>query len=323
MRAFLFEALRDRRSAMAERLRDRFPFIEVMAFEAAHEMIDELQSGIADTVLLSLGDPSADDYMPVSPHRQSGSNLIAKWLATQAMPCCPVVVHTTDSQIAVSATRTLADAGWEVVELHPKDEGRWIDEWFFEARNAIVRSAPKEAPESPISILHEGLQREHFSGQGYFVETTARLLAAGRLALSKSGESVSAEVLALQEECFHAVIDSEGPIGAWAIEQGVSIAAFSELTDRGPIEAQQEFQSIAMPAGVFEFQIELLESQQMQALLAVASDRSLRDKHAQKVIRELKQAAEIAMALAERWRSNSHSIESESIDGQQVKEQPR
>jgi hypothetical protein len=63
---------------------------------------------------------------------------VAEFLATRT-PVCPVVIHTTNSNAAVSMEETLRGAGWKTRRVVPFDDMNWIKtDWFFAVRRALV-----------------------------------------------------------------------------------------------------------------------------------------------------------------------------------------
>jgi hypothetical protein len=158
MRALILEDDRDRRVAMIGRLAERFPFLQVLFFDASEPMIEFLESNtVADIAVISLDHDLEMKEDAGGKWIDPGTGLeIARWLARQSIPFCPVVVHTTNSREGEKMIRLLVKNHWTAYRVVPQNDLHWIDtEWFGVVRNAIVDFVPPRQPPmvspSPLS----------------------------------------------------------------------------------------------------------------------------------------------------------------------------
>lgn len=147
MKIYILEDDRERRDAMRVVLTDRFYQYEVRFFIAAQEMIDELQTGLADALLISLDHDLEPDASAAGDwHDPGDGRLVADFLA-QRTPVCPVVIHTTNSPAAVGMESALRESGWSTHRVKPYSDLQWINEaWFPTVRRAIVDAVGAPAP---------------------------------------------------------------------------------------------------------------------------------------------------------------------------------
>jgi hypothetical protein len=91
----------DRTRAMSECLCSRFPAYTVLAFGNAPGIID--------------------------------------YLATQN-PCCPVIIHTTNSLAAPGMVMAMEDSGWASSRVVPYDDLKWVwAEWIVRVAEGLAR----------------------------------------------------------------------------------------------------------------------------------------------------------------------------------------
>ena len=129
----------DRRAVMRSCLADRFYTFDARFFDEAAEMIAFLESRLGDVLAVSLDNDldmkPGPDGRPVD---AGEGRQVAAFLAACA-PVCPVVIHTSNADAAVSMTEALRAAGWRTKRVVPMDDTKWIeDDWFFAVRRALV-----------------------------------------------------------------------------------------------------------------------------------------------------------------------------------------
>tara|TARA_R110001592_G_scaffold82848_3_gene245285 strand:- start:1 stop:432 length:432 start_codon:yes stop_codon:yes gene_type:complete len=61
---------------------------------------------------------------------------VAEFLATQA-PCCPILIHSTNTPCAQSMELTLRDNGWQVSRLMPMGDDRIQEFWWPQAKDIL------------------------------------------------------------------------------------------------------------------------------------------------------------------------------------------
>jgi hypothetical protein len=139
MKIAILEDNADRQAVMRACLADRFYSFDAHFFDDSREMIQFLKGRLEDTVVIALDNDlelkAGLTGKPVDPG--SGCH-VAEFLATRE-PVCTVVIHTTNSNAAVSMEETLRGAGWKTRRVVPFDDMNWITtDWFFAVRRAIV-----------------------------------------------------------------------------------------------------------------------------------------------------------------------------------------
>jgi len=129
----------ERRAVMRACITDRFYTFDAHFFDEAAEMIRYLETNLSDALVIALDNdldmkPGADGR----PLDVGEGRHVAEFLATHA-PVCPVVIHTSNADAAVSMTEVLRAAGWKTKRVVPMDDTKWIeDDWFFAVRRALV-----------------------------------------------------------------------------------------------------------------------------------------------------------------------------------------
>jgi len=139
MKIVILEDNADRQAAMRACLADRFYTFDAHFFDDSCEMIRFLEAHLADTVVIALDNDLELKTGPDGRMIDPGSGChVAEFLATRP-PVCPVVIHTTNSNAAVSMEETLRGAGWKTRCVVPFDDMNWIKtDWFFAIRRALV-----------------------------------------------------------------------------------------------------------------------------------------------------------------------------------------
>lgn len=139
MKIAILEDNLDRQAAMRVCLADRFYMYDARFFDEAGDMIRFLEANLADTLLISLDNDL--EMKPVGDGRfyDPGSGCqVAEFLASRES-VCPVVIHTSNSQAAVTIEELLREASWKTRRVVPFEDIHWIEtDWFFAVRRALV-----------------------------------------------------------------------------------------------------------------------------------------------------------------------------------------
>ena len=140
----------ERQAVMRACIADRFYTFDAHFFDNVAEMIAFLETNLADTLVISL-----DNDLDLKPGPNGRAvdvgegRQVAEFLAGRA-PVCPVVIHTSNSDAAVSMTETLRASGWKTRRVVPMDDTKWVeDDWFFAMRRALVGPIKRNRSGSP------------------------------------------------------------------------------------------------------------------------------------------------------------------------------
>ena len=131
-----------RLAAMRECLGRRLPAYELITFDNADEMIVWLEDHLGDVALISL-----DHDLPLRQTREGvlvdagDGRMVADWLAGR-VPCCPVIVHTSNEHFAPGMMRVLRDGGWTHRRIYPHDNCAWIATAWAEELSKHLRARP-------------------------------------------------------------------------------------------------------------------------------------------------------------------------------------
>jgi hypothetical protein len=115
-----------RQERMLELLPGLLPDLAPILFDNAPEMVAWLPDNLDGVSLICL------DH-DLGPNRRNGDGVfnpgcgrdVANYLATR-MPCCPVVIHTTNYLAAPGMVSELEGAGWRVERVIPFSDLEWI-----------------------------------------------------------------------------------------------------------------------------------------------------------------------------------------------------
>lgn len=134
-----------RREGMARILAAEVPQHEPVFFDNAPEMIAWLREHLPEVALLCL------DH-DLGPNRRRGDSVfdpgcgrdVVDAIAGQA-PCCPVVIHTTNSLAAPGMVFALEAGGWRVERVVPFSDLEWLTvAWLPVVRSELERAAEQE-----------------------------------------------------------------------------------------------------------------------------------------------------------------------------------
>lgn len=121
----------DRTRELCGCLHDRFATHGVVVFDNAPDIIEWLRDHLEEAVLICL------DH-DLGPNRLRGGEVcdpgtgrdVVDYLADRR-PCCPVVIHTTNSLAVPGMTMALEDTGWSWSRVVPYNDLEWVrGEWI-------------------------------------------------------------------------------------------------------------------------------------------------------------------------------------------------
>ncbi len=114
----------DRRAeVMRKAIATRFPTLECVIFDNAPAMIEWLKSSLDTVHIISLD----HDLESSSGAFDAGTGRdVADFLATQ-LPCCPVIIHTSNNIGGAGMKYALEDAGWVNDSVLPLNDLEWIE----------------------------------------------------------------------------------------------------------------------------------------------------------------------------------------------------
>jgi hypothetical protein len=116
------------------------PATDVLVWRSAHAMIRDVRQHLNHTTCIALD----HDLIPESasdPDPGDGRD-VARYLATLA-PVCPVIIHSTNYEGAMSMKQILEDAGWTVQRVVPFGDD-WIERDWREAVQTRIAGSDDE-----------------------------------------------------------------------------------------------------------------------------------------------------------------------------------
>lgn len=127
-----------RTQAMRTAIADALPGTDMVFFNSANAIIEWLGWNLGSLSLISLDHDL--DFLPGPDGRlidPGDGRDVARFLATQK-PCCPVIVHTSNSMAASSMMFALQDAGWNAKRVLPDSDLGWVkSRWIDSIRQAL------------------------------------------------------------------------------------------------------------------------------------------------------------------------------------------
>jgi hypothetical protein len=102
------------------------PNVPVRFRRSAHDLIADLVDGLEKTLVISL---DHDLMAPPGEPKDPGTGYdVAKFLG-ELIPCCPIIIHTSNAERGIWMEGALAGAGWRYERVFPFGD-RWIaNEW--------------------------------------------------------------------------------------------------------------------------------------------------------------------------------------------------
>jgi hypothetical protein len=107
------------------------PGVPVRVWQSAHAMIADLADGLEHATIISLDhdlNPAPDDS------EDPGTGYDVAQLLEQLIPCCPVIIHTSNGERGTWMESALSRAGWTYERVYP-----YGDHWIATAWAAAVR----------------------------------------------------------------------------------------------------------------------------------------------------------------------------------------
>jgi hypothetical protein len=128
-----------RREEMARLLAEHLPGCEAIFFDNAPDMIAWLKEHLSEVVLLCL------DH-DLGPNRTRGNEILDSGCGRDVVdavaghePCCPVVIHTTNSYAAPGMVFALEEGGWRVERVVPFSDLEWLPKvWLATVRTQLT-----------------------------------------------------------------------------------------------------------------------------------------------------------------------------------------
>jgi hypothetical protein len=113
------------------------PTVPVRVWRSAHEMIADLVEGLEHASLISLD----HDLNPAPGETDPGTGYEVAKLLEELIPCCPVIIHTSNGERGTWMEGALARAGWRYERVYPFGndwiESRWaaaLRRWMSKVR---------------------------------------------------------------------------------------------------------------------------------------------------------------------------------------------
>ncbi|MGC9504630.1 ADP-ribosylglycohydrolase family protein [Baaleninema sp.] len=132
----------DRRSRMAELLKQSFDDPQVRFFKTASVAIETLETELESCALVSLDGDLSRSRLSEAGNGDPGTGLeVAVYLA-QAKAQCPVVVHTSDRQMAIAMMQTLAEGGCWVDRVVPEND--WLVRGWLPKVRELLNPVPSD-----------------------------------------------------------------------------------------------------------------------------------------------------------------------------------
>ena len=123
---------------------------KVSTWRDAPSMLAQIDTLVRDAALISL---DHDLYPDSASDADPGSGRqVAEWLA-ERRPSCPVIVHSTNTDMAWGMHNALRAAGWTVELVHHINQANWIEElWLPAARRLVESFRTAQAPASGTQL---------------------------------------------------------------------------------------------------------------------------------------------------------------------------
>jgi hypothetical protein len=107
------------------------PGVPVRVWRSAHAMIDDLQGTLEHARLMSLD----HDLNQLPSEADPGCGYDVASLLAELIPCCPVIIHTSNGERGTWMEGELSRAGWTYDRVYP-----FGDDWIETHWKAIVRA---------------------------------------------------------------------------------------------------------------------------------------------------------------------------------------
>ena len=114
------------------------PNIPVRFWRNAHEMIADLVGGLEKASVISL---DHDLIPPPGDSTDPGTGYDVAKLLGELIPCCPIIIHTSNADRGLWMEGALARAGWLYERVYPFGD-RWIaNEWARTLKKLLCAGA--------------------------------------------------------------------------------------------------------------------------------------------------------------------------------------
>ncbi len=112
------------------------PALAVAIHGTAPAMIAWLRGHLGETCLISLDNDLLD---PAALERDVGEGRDVADVLARETPCCPNILHTSNTSAARAMAGTLGEAGWLLCRVMPHDDVAWVDEdWARQVRRYLL-----------------------------------------------------------------------------------------------------------------------------------------------------------------------------------------
>ena len=106
------------------------PDLPVRFWRNAHTMIDDLMGGLEHASIISLD----HDLNCLDGEADPGTGYDVANLLGELIPCCPVVIHTSNTERGSWMEGALQQAGWEYDRVYPFE-----DDWIAKDWSRVIR----------------------------------------------------------------------------------------------------------------------------------------------------------------------------------------
>jgi hypothetical protein len=111
------------------------PDVPVRFWRSAHEMIADLTEGLEHAAIISLD----HDLNRFGDEPDPGTGYDVAKLLEELIPCCPVVIHTSNGERGTWMEGALTHAGWQYDRVYPSEDD-WIEkDWAAVVRRLLSR----------------------------------------------------------------------------------------------------------------------------------------------------------------------------------------
>jgi hypothetical protein len=106
------------------------PDVPVRFWRSAHAMIADLLDGLEHASIISLD----HDLNPIEGEADPGTGYDVAQLLEELIPCCPIVIHTSNGERGTWMEGALQRAGWQYDRVYP-----FGDDWIAKHWAPVVR----------------------------------------------------------------------------------------------------------------------------------------------------------------------------------------
>ena len=109
-------------------LRDVGAHLDIRSTDNAHDFAVILQESLPGCALICLDHDLGPARMIDGAMTDPGDGRDAARVLAPRIPCCPIIVHSTNVVGALSMCQTLRSAGWTVEQVIPYGDLEWIEQ---------------------------------------------------------------------------------------------------------------------------------------------------------------------------------------------------